>query len=158
MRLQQQQQQQHRKRSFSGGNARKRDRNDLICVVCLAPAMGKKKYDALHSISLIFFFLLHLTYFSFIFLGYNFDQITCESCKAFFRRNALNNAVSVRIYLRNNFLRFSIVIRTNFNVAPVPMTVLLLSKHEKYVKKLTFSKYSLILLLIFSFSDVKRVD
>ena len=26
--------------------------------------------------------------------GYNFDRITCESCKAFFRRNALKNAVS----------------------------------------------------------------
>ncbi len=25
--------------------------------------------------------------------GYNFDQITCESCKAFFRRNALRNMV-----------------------------------------------------------------
>ncbi len=36
-----------------------------------------------------------------MFLGYNFDQITCESCKAFFRRNALNNAVS---YLGNKFL------------------------------------------------------
>ncbi|CAF3203965.1 unnamed protein product [Rotaria socialis] len=55
--------QQHRKRSYSNGNFRKRDRHDLICVVCHAPAMG-----------------------------YNFDQITCESCKAFFRRNALNNS------------------------------------------------------------------
>ena len=26
--------------------------------------------------------------------GYNFDQITCESCKAFFRRNALKPTVS----------------------------------------------------------------
>jgi len=25
--------------------------------------------------------------------GYNFDQITCESCKAFFRRNALRDMV-----------------------------------------------------------------
>ena len=32
-------------------------------------------------------------------LGYNFDQITCESCKAFFRRNALSNNVSVVIEL-----------------------------------------------------------
>ncbi|CAF2714467.1 unnamed protein product [Rotaria sp. Silwood2] len=56
-------QQQHRKRSVSSVNPRKRDRHDLICVVCHAPAMG-----------------------------YNFDQITCESCKAFFRRNALTNA------------------------------------------------------------------
>ncbi|CAF2614290.1 unnamed protein product [Rotaria sp. Silwood2] len=55
--------QQHRKRSYSNASFRKRDRHDLICVVCHAPAMG-----------------------------YNFDQITCESCKAFFRRNALNNA------------------------------------------------------------------
>jgi hypothetical protein len=36
-------QQQHRKRSFSGVNPRKRDRHDLICVVCHAPAMGKNK-------------------------------------------------------------------------------------------------------------------
>lgn len=34
-------QQQHRKRSFSSGNFRKRDRTDLICVVCHAPAIGK---------------------------------------------------------------------------------------------------------------------
>ena len=26
--------------------------------------------------------------------GYNFDQISCESCKAFFRRNALRDMVS----------------------------------------------------------------
>ncbi|CAF1250047.1 unnamed protein product [Adineta steineri] len=66
-------QQQHRKRSFSGINPRKRDRQDLICVVCHAPAMG-----------------------------YNFDQITCESCKAFFRRNALNNADKFQCRSSNN--------------------------------------------------------
>ena len=27
-------------------------------------------------------------------LGYNFDAITCESCKAFFRRNALKTKVN----------------------------------------------------------------
>ena len=27
-------------------------------------------------------------------LGYNFNALTCESCKAFFRRNALKNKVN----------------------------------------------------------------
>ena len=30
-------------------------------------------------------------------LGYNFNAITCESCKAFFRRNALKNKVGIYI-------------------------------------------------------------
>lgn len=34
--------QSYRKRTLSNGNPRKRDRNDLICVVCHAPAMGKE--------------------------------------------------------------------------------------------------------------------
>jgi hypothetical protein len=42
---------------------------NLICGVCSAPAHG-----------------------------YNFDQITCESCKAFFRRNALRNTVLENCY------------------------------------------------------------
>ena len=74
-------QQQHRKRSYSNVNFRKRDRNDLICVVCLAPAMGMHESFSSPQLS------------SSSHLGYNFDQITCESCKAFFRRNALNNEV-----------------------------------------------------------------
>lgn len=42
--------------------------SNLICGVCGAPATG-----------------------------YNFDQVTCESCKAFFRRNALRDTVRMSI-------------------------------------------------------------
>jgi hypothetical protein len=31
--------------------------------------------------------------------GYNFDAIVCESCKAFFRRNALQPLVIIRKFL-----------------------------------------------------------
>lgn len=34
-------------------------------------------------------------------LGYNFDAITCESCKAFFRRNALKTKVIMYIETKN---------------------------------------------------------
>lgn len=45
----------------------KKMKNDLLtCVVCGSPAHG-----------------------------YNFDAISCESCKAFFRRNALKDAVGL---------------------------------------------------------------
>ena len=44
----------------------KRSKEDKICLVC-----GDKA------------------------LGYNFNAITCESCKAFFRRNALKSDVSL---------------------------------------------------------------
>ena len=37
-------------------------------------------------------------------LGYNFNAMTCESCKAFFRRNALKQAVSINPSLSNRFL------------------------------------------------------
>ena len=80
---------QHRKRSYSNGTFRKRDRHDLICVVCHAPAMGNENKTPS-------FVLNGLFYLCFVLLGYNFDQITCESCKAFFRRNALNNRVNNR--------------------------------------------------------------
>lgn len=31
-------------------------------------------------------------------LGFNFNAMTCESCKAFFRRNAIKNNVSMYIW------------------------------------------------------------
>lgn len=55
----------------TGPSALKRPKGELICVVCGAPANG-----------------------------YNFDAITCESCKAFFRRNAFRPLVSY--LLKNN--------------------------------------------------------
>ncbi|CAF3732036.1 unnamed protein product [Rotaria magnacalcarata] len=39
--------------------------------------------------------------------GYNFDQITCESCKAFFRRNALKSMDKFRCRNNNNCLVIS---------------------------------------------------
>ena len=37
--------------------------------------------------------------------GFNFDQITCESCKAFFRRNALKPTVNSHSPLRLTYIR-----------------------------------------------------
>jgi hypothetical protein len=37
-------------------------------------------------------------------LGYNFNAVTCESCKAFFRRNALKNKVSLQKCLNHHTL------------------------------------------------------
>lgn len=50
-------------KSSSKSSQRRKD-DSLICSICEAPAHG-----------------------------YNFDAITCESCKAFFRRNALKGKV-----------------------------------------------------------------
>ncbi|CAF1370680.1 unnamed protein product [Rotaria sordida] len=48
-------------------NQRRPKHGSLTCVICGSPA-----------------------------LGYNFDAITCESCKAFFRRNALKNPTTLQ--------------------------------------------------------------
>ncbi len=106
--------QQHRKRSYSNGTFPKRDRHDLICVVCHAPAMGMNKF-----ILKVFFQMIY------IYLGYNFDQITCESCKAFFRRNALTNAVTLEMIFsfQTNEISF-FFFRINLNAESVQMIVL----------------------------------
>jgi 5-methylcytosine-specific restriction endonuclease McrA len=41
---------QHRKRSYSNENFRKRDRHQLICVVCHAPAMGIYYYYSIYCL------------------------------------------------------------------------------------------------------------
>jgi hypothetical protein len=56
--------------SNSANNLKLKCKGELTCVVCGAPANG-----------------------------YNFDAITCESCKAFFRRNAFRPLVSYIITL-----------------------------------------------------------
>lgn len=65
---------QQKRRQQERTSSNRRKNEGLICSICEGPAHG-----------------------------YNFDAITCESCKAFFRRNALKNDVwkaKERFYLK----------------------------------------------------------
>ena len=60
----------------------KRTKCDLMCVVCDSPANG-----------------------------YNFDAVTCESCKAFFRRNAFRPIVSYFYLKKKLFLNLKLKLK-----------------------------------------------
>ena len=62
----------------------RRYKSILTCVVCDGDAHGKIETFP------FFFSFQNSNLFS---SGYNFDAISCESCKAFFRRNALRPQV-----------------------------------------------------------------
>ena len=68
----------------------RQQKSELICIVCGSPANG-----------------------------YNFDAVTCESCKAFFRRNAFRSIVSV-----SSFTSYSVIgiIYKNFDLIFVTAT------------------------------------
>jgi len=62
----------------------KRNKALLTCVICDGDAHGSSRMINLEE-----------NFFKLFYLGYNFDAITCESCKAFFRRNALRPVVMI---------------------------------------------------------------
>jgi hypothetical protein len=72
----------------------KKSKNDLLtCVVCGSPAHG-----------------------------YNFDAISCESCKAFFRRNALKDPVRLYIIKYDQFFMF-LIYRQHWNVVVMVIVI-----------------------------------
>lgn len=75
----------------------KRPKPLLKCVVC-----GDNAFGTMERISFSFVLLIDL------YLGYNFDAISCESCKAFFRRNALRPPVSKEKYAFFSIIYFPV--------------------------------------------------
>jgi hypothetical protein len=65
-------------------NPKKNKNNALLCAICGAPA-----------------------------LGYNFDAISCESCKSFFRRNALKDPVRFKKINKFYYLNFFFIVLAN---------------------------------------------
>lgn len=72
----------------SSTSSKKTKAGSLTCVVCGSPANG-----------------------------YNFDAISCESCKAFFRRNALKDPVG--LINDDKSIRFFYVDRQHLNVVEI---------------------------------------
>lgn len=84
-------------------------------------------------------------------LGYNFDAITCESCKAFFRRNALKTKVIiekgyVKAYYSTPLKRFC----SQQGVSFVSMLTVLL---QQFIIEFDLKNSLLFNLLIISFKD-----
>ena len=71
---------------FKTQSSKKRYRSLLICTVCKGDAHCTYKTSCVAVNQFDSFFVR---------TGYNFDAISCESCKAFFRRNALKIPVSI---------------------------------------------------------------
>jgi hypothetical protein len=68
-------------------NCKYRTRETLYCAVCSAPAFGMNFNASPYSINVFFRLIISI-----------FILVTCQSCKAFFRRNALKPPVCYRVY------------------------------------------------------------
>jgi hypothetical protein len=50
-------------------------------------------------------------------IGFNYDALSCASCKAFFRRNANQHSVSlIFFFYSNSMVDLDLFYRTNFDV------------------------------------------